>query len=233
MVLTLPLKLLRLWGQLRSLQLPKVHTMLRVMLDATPPGDGEELRELHRLEAQAKTAQIDSRNCPHRQEAIKRSGNRHGRFAHCVDCNTKWKWVAGDSSTGEIEGWVVWQQQSQLQSQLPVPSPDTILEVIPPTLDHSQKQRLEDQHVTKLKKKAAAENCRKMGTSPTATLFPPRAKAAAVRTNPDNVEDTEIRSTATSSRDTERRRISRRDVEMEVYEDDDLDTIYTGWADDF
>ena len=237
-VLTLPLRMLRMWKQMICLQHPKVNSMLRAMLQQTPPGDGEEAQEIRQFEAVTRIQPLDSRTCPHRKDAIKRSGNRNGRFAHCVDCNTKWKWVATtECSMGEIEGWVVWQPQLPLRSQLPTPSPDSILEVIPAALETTSlrtrdKQRVEALHAKKLMDQAAAENCQNMGISPTVTPFPPRTKAMARPVPGEDQDDVEIRSTATAtSRNSDRRRISRRDVEMD--EIDDLETVYTGWTDSF
>ena len=65
------------------------------------------------------TPQVAPAACAHRY--ITRSGNRHGSFAQCQECLTKWKW------NPTHQGWVHFVAASS-SSQLPLPSSATVLD---------------------------------------------------------------------------------------------------------
>ena len=52
---------------------------------------------------------------------IKRSGNRHGSYAQCLDCKIKWRW------NKELDGWEHFTAASS-SSPLPLPSSATVLD---------------------------------------------------------------------------------------------------------
>ena len=58
-------------------------------------------------------------SCTHQH--IKRSGNRHGSYAACMQCGRKWKWNQG------MNGWEHFVAASR-SSRLPPPSSQTVLD---------------------------------------------------------------------------------------------------------
>ena len=60
-----------------------------------------------------------SGECSHNH--IKRTGNRHGSYAQCLDCKIKWRW------NKELDGWEHFTAASS-SSPLPLPSSATVLD---------------------------------------------------------------------------------------------------------
>ena len=55
-------------------------------------------------------------HCDHPPSAMCRSGNAHGSFARCMECNTSWKWYP------DREKWFVREGSRASSSRLPLPS---------------------------------------------------------------------------------------------------------------
>ncbi|CAK8987891.1 unnamed protein product [Durusdinium trenchii] len=99
----------------------QAHRFLRLpqRSEETPLAAAKTKAKAMKAKFKPETTYLATTDCEHQH--VKRSGNRHGSYAQCLDCKIKWKW------NPTLRGWEHFIAASS-SSQLPPPSLGTVLD---------------------------------------------------------------------------------------------------------
>ena len=122
----------RLASTFLSFESTLVHFMMRAIQLGLRPRAWLAHQDPMNVEILTGLQDLALKPCQHPANMIQRSGNRHGRYARCRDCNMKWKW------NGSKQDWD--EQPFAKRSSLPLPSSENSLVAMMPSSTAAARQ---------------------------------------------------------------------------------------------